>query len=129
MVFLGVSLVKWDLKLISKTLNATIQIIHVELHDQYLLWFTDNNFKYYLHIQPENETIILAADPNNPMGMPFFEYSFNCNIIKIINSPYDTETKAVYFYENKDSEDDIRLAMNPRHDGNWYIWCNTWKRQ
>ncbi len=120
---------KWDLKQICKVLNASIETICVESQHQYMLWFSDNYFKFYLHIQPESETIMLAADPINPMGMPLLEYSFNCNIIRIIDSPYNKKTKAIYFHEDKESGDGVRLAMNLRHDGNWYIWCNTWQRQ
>ena len=74
---------KWDLKQIGVVLNANIETICVESQNQYMLWFSDNYLKFYLHIQPESETVMLAADPINPMGMPLLEYSFNCNIIKI----------------------------------------------
>lgn len=119
---------QWDLEQISQVLNARIEEIGDQSENQYLLWFSDLGFKFYLHIQPASGTVILAADPVEPTGMPLFEYSFNCKLIKIIDSPYYQNTKAIYFYENCDSDDGVRLAMNLRNDGRWYLWCNTWQR-
>ncbi len=118
---------QWNLNLICETLNASVQTIKGISHDMYMLEFNDNNFKFNLQVQPEIETIIVAADSSEPKGMPLFEYSCNCNIIKVIDSPYSLGTKAIYFYENKDFDDGVRLAFNLRPDKNWYIWCNIWK--
>lgn len=117
---------QWNPEDLRKALNATLEI-H-ELDSRYFFQFSDNRLKYYLDIQELNGIVIIAGDFEEPFqGMPLFEYSFNCNIIEVKESTYVKGTNAVFFYEHKNSADNIRLTLNIRQDGNWYLWMNTWK--
>jgi len=120
---------QWDINQICEVLNANVKVFKGMPPDIYVLTFQDNNFKFNLQIKPEIDNILIAADPTEPAGMPLFEYSCNCNIIEVIESPYISGAKAVYFFEDKTFGDGVRLALNLRHDGNWYIWANVWKNK
>jgi hypothetical protein len=120
---------QWDINQICEVLNADVAVFKGPPADTYTLTFQDKYFKFSLHVQPENDNILIAADPTETAGMPLFEYSCNCNIIEVIDSLYIPGTKAVYFFEDKTFGDGVRLALNLRHDGNWYIWANVWKNK
>lgn len=120
---------QWDINQICEVLNANVEVFKGPPADIYALTFQDNTFKFNLQIQPESGSIFIAADSTETAGMPLFEYSCNCNIIEVIDSPYISGTKAVYFFEDKTFGDGVRLALNLRHDGNWYIWANVWKNK
>ena len=96
--------------------------------DNSVFQFADTRLRYELHIQPLNDTALLAIDPETPIqACPMLEYSFRCTDIVIGKSAYSVESDdvAIRFYEGSATQEGLRLAMTWIPTGYWYIWANA----
>ena len=94
--------------------------------DDQIFRFHDDRLRYELHIMPNNETVKLAADPEEPIqGCPMLEYDFQCTEIVIGTSAYHDKETAIRFYDRDLSPKGQRLTMTWVPHGFWYIGANA----
>jgi hypothetical protein len=117
---------QWQQSDVERCLDCTFSRIYSDSNADWLVArFSSRGLLYILIIDEIHEWISLRSDSTNPdQATPAFEFNFRCNLIRVIDGAYQSESVHFDFANgcNVSDSESIRLVIEHLPSGGLYVW-------